>query len=94
MATDPIWQPGSDTIARNISGEMVLMHLDSGMYFGLNAVGARVWELLAAEPLTAGAITDTLAAEFDAPRETIAGDVEALLGELAQHALIAPSDRQ
>jgi len=31
-------------VSREIEGETVLLNLESGRYFGLNAVGTRVWQ--------------------------------------------------
>jgi pyrroloquinoline quinone biosynthesis protein D len=35
-----------------------------------------------------GAVIDALAAAYDAPRETIAADVQALVGELSQNGVV------
>ena len=55
---------------RNLDGEAVLLHLDSGKYFGLNEVGTRIWELLA-EHRETGAVCRALLAEFDVPEERL-----------------------
>jgi hypothetical protein len=36
-----------DAIFRELDGEAVILHLDSGMYFGLDPVGTRLWQLIA-----------------------------------------------
>ena len=33
-------------ICRELSGETVLLNLESGVYYGLDAVGTRVWQLM------------------------------------------------
>jgi hypothetical protein len=33
-------------LAREVDGEAVLLHLDTESYFGLDAVGTRMWKLL------------------------------------------------
>jgi hypothetical protein len=80
-----------DVVCREIEGEAVLLHLGTGIYFGLNAVGTRVWQLLEAAQ-DAPAIVDTLAAEYEADRETIARDVGELLAALAGRQLILAKD--
>lgn len=35
-----------NVVFREIAGEMVLLDLSSGTYFGLNETGARIWNLL------------------------------------------------
>lgn len=74
-------------IAREVSGEMVLMDLQSGTYFALDPIGARVWELLE-QGLTLSMICDAIHAEYDAPRETIENDVGELCGDLLEKKLL------
>lgn len=77
-----------DVIFRELDGEVVLLDLASGRYYGLNAVGARVWAVIAA----GGGVDDavaTVAAEFDAPEPEIAADVAALLDDLVARGLVA-----
>jgi Coenzyme PQQ synthesis protein D (PqqD) len=89
-----------DVVFRNLDGEVVLLDLASGTYFGLNEVGTRIWEMIEAghdEP----AIVSALAAEYAADAATIAADVKRLLGELRSRRLVveeegasAPSPRE
>ena len=39
-----------EVVAREVGGEMVLLDLASGQYFGLDTVGGRIWELLSERP--------------------------------------------
>ena len=39
-----------DAISTEVSGEAVILHLEDGVYFGLNEVGSRIWGLVA-EPV-------------------------------------------
>jgi len=36
-----------DVVFRDLAGEAVILNLASGIYFGLNEVGTRMWNLLA-----------------------------------------------
>ena len=77
----------TDVISRKVGDEVDLLDLQRGVYFGLDAVGARVWALLSRGNETAE-IVATLAREYDAPAETIDADVQKLLGELRDEGLI------
>lgn len=79
-----------DVIARDVAGEMVLLNLETGIYFGLDAVGCRVWERLADEGATLAQLTDLVEAEFDAPRDVIERDLQALLEQFIENRLIEP----
>jgi hypothetical protein len=81
--------PSKDAVFRDLDGEAVILHLDSGTYFGLNAVGTRIWQLMEREGrLTA--VLDDLRAEYDAAPDVLERDlldlvarlVEARLGEV------------
>jgi len=59
------------------------------VYFGLNTVGARVWELLPPVTRTCGELVDKLAAEYtDVEPNVIREDVTELLTELEGHGLL------
>lgn len=80
-------RPSPDVLCRELDGEAVLLDLGSGLYFGLNASGTRVWQLL--EQGTApGDIAARIADEFDAPIDVIARDVARLLDELRARGLL------
>ena len=63
------------------------MNLRSEQFYSLDGVACRIWDLLA-EPATPVGLTDTIAAEFDAPREEILSDVDALLADLLRGGLV------
>ncbi|HEX6975012.1 MAG TPA: PqqD family peptide modification chaperone [Vicinamibacterales bacterium] len=75
-------------VFRELDGEAVLLNLDSGQYFGLNAVGTRIWQLLA-EAKRPQPIIDALLAEYEVSHAELESDVLALLGQLADRGLIA-----
>lgn len=75
-------------IFRELDGEAVLLNLDSGQYFGLNAVGTRIWQLLAEAGRPAAAV-ERMLAEFDVPRDELESDMLALIEQLAAKGLIA-----
>lgn len=77
-----------DVVAREVGGEMVLLDLASGQYFGLDSVGGRIWELLTDQPHTLAQLCDEIEAEFDAPRDKIEADLLALAVQLREQELI------
>ncbi len=78
---------GKDQISADLSGEAAILNLKSGIYYGLNEVGARIWSLLK-EPKAVDEIKNTLLREFDVEPERCALDLFALLKELSSHGLI------
>jgi hypothetical protein len=78
-----------DVVAREVGGEMVLLDLNSGQYFGLDTVGGRIWTLLSERPHDLKELCDLIEAEFDAPRDRIEADLLALAKELRDQELIS-----
>jgi hypothetical protein len=74
-------------IMQQVEGDAVLLDIDSGEYFTLNDVGARVWALCDGT-VTADAIVATVCDEYDADPATIATDVMALFESLAGAGLV------
>jgi len=80
-----------DVVDRELGGEVVLLDLSSGLYFGLGSVGARVWEMLSQKPRTLRELADDLEREFDAPIERIEADLLELAQALRERELIIES---
>ncbi len=77
-------------VARKVGEELVILHLESGTYFGLDPVGARIWELIGEEK-TLAEVCEAMLEEYDVPREDIERDTMNLLEELLAQDLITPS---
>ena len=78
-------------VACQVGGEAVILHLDEGVYYGLNEVGARVWQLVQ-EELTVAEIVDAIVAEYGVDRAQCLGDIQELVAGLAEHKLVIVSD--
>lgn len=74
-------------VARQVEGDMVLLDLESGIYFALDPVGARIWELIA-DGTALGAVRDTMLEEFNVEADTLEGDIQALVSDLETRKLI------
>jgi hypothetical protein len=80
-----------DVVFRDLEGEAVILDLTSGRYFGLNAVGTRIWMLLeAGTPIEQ--IVRAIAEEYEADAAQIDRDVKALIEDLSSRRLIVWSD--
>ena len=71
----------------DLDDEAAILNLKTGVYFGLNEVGAWIWKLIQ-QPRTVAAVRAALLDEFEVTPEQAEADLQALLGELAQHHLI------
>ena len=84
-------QPRDGVIAKMVGSEMVLLDYDRGIYYGLNPVGARMWQLMA-EGATMEQIVEVLAGEYEVAAATLAGDLDALLRDLEAKELVHAAD--
>jgi Coenzyme PQQ synthesis protein D (PqqD) len=84
---DSFIRAGKEQVACDLAGEAVILSLKSGRYFGLDEVGARVWNLLQ-ESTTVGAVLDTVLAEYDVAIDQLEDDLFALLEQMVIHELI------
>jgi hypothetical protein len=88
-----IYATADNVISRKIETELVIVPLEDGIgklddcLFSLNETGKEIWRLLDGTlPVTA--IIDILTEKYNAPRETIASDVTALVGKLLYKGLV------
>ena len=91
MMNSDVFRASDDVVAREVGGEMVLLDLASGTYFGLGAVGGRVWEQLSQGDASLAQLAELIEAEFDAPRDVIEQDLAELLGQLVDKQLAIPA---
>lgn len=76
-----------DVKAVSHGDKLVLMNLRSEQFYSLDGIACRVWDLLE-RPATQARLTDTIQAEFDAPREEILRDLDGLLADLVKDGLV------
>lgn len=82
-----------NVVFRDLAGESVLLNLDTGTYFGLDAIGTRLWHLVAEHGSTELAV-DTLLAEYDVEAPRLQKDVDALIGQLLTKKLLTTDAEQ
>jgi hypothetical protein len=83
---DSVVAASDDAVFRELDGESVLLNLESGMYFGLDAVGTRVWQLAGGGGSLRG-IRERLVEEYDAEPSIIERDLLALADTLVTKGL-------
>ena len=81
-----------DVISQEVSGETVLLDLESENYFGLDAIGTRIWQLIK-ETNELQSIFDTLLEEYDVSEERLQQDLDTLLGEITKLGLATLEQR-
>jgi coenzyme PQQ synthesis protein D (PqqD) len=74
-------------VSCDLAGEAAILEMKSGIYYGLNAVGARIWSLVQA-PRRVSDICAALLEEYEVEPERCQADIWALLEELLDKGLV------
>lgn len=77
----------SEPVTGLVDGEIVMMSISAGAYFGLNGVGSEIWNMLQ-EPMQVSAICDRLLARYEVDRETVMREVIRFAGEMLDRGLL------
>ena len=75
-------------VSREIGGELVLLDLAGGFYFGLNAVGAAIWQRLEEGPATIAQLTEQVVQTFEVDAETARADIVDLVAKMKDQGLV------
>lgn len=76
-----------DQVSTELDGEVVILNLADGVYYGLDPVGAHVWTLIT-RPRTVAELRDAVVAEFDVDAPTAERDLLGLLHDMAARGLV------
>lgn len=78
-----------EVVSQQVGDEMIVLNLQTGIYWGLNPTGAAIWGEIARHGDLRKTIR-TLRARFDATEETLTAAVEGLLAQLIKEGLVVP----
>lgn len=73
-----------------VDGEAVLIGIETGRYYGLDAIGTAIWSRLE-QPCSIDALCAGLAEEFEGDPEVIAQETRAFLDLLIARDLVRPA---
>jgi chromosome condensin MukBEF MukE localization factor len=80
--------PNPTVVCAELDGEAILLDAQSGIYFGLDAVGTDIWRLLE-RGADSRQIVEELLADYDVERERLVGDVNTFIEHLRRQGLVA-----
>ncbi|HEV7426997.1 MAG TPA: PqqD family peptide modification chaperone [Thermoanaerobaculia bacterium] len=76
-----------EQLASSIGGETVILGLQSGRYYGVDRVSARVWQIIQ-EPRRVADICNAIVTEYEVDPHVCEADILALLRQMADGHLI------
>ncbi len=74
-------------LSTEVEGEVVMMDMESGLYYGLDAVGSDIWRRLET-PATVADLAAALSGTYAADPGAIGRDLSAFLLRMAEHGLV------
>jgi len=91
VSLDAALKVSSDVVFRELDGEAIVLNLATGVYFGLDPVGTRMWQLIDQRGRLQDVVT-VMCDEYDAPAAQIERDLVALVAELVRMGLMCRAD--
>ena len=79
-----------DVVFRELDGEGVILNLASGIYFGLDRTGTRMWQLIDQHGQLA-IVAAALCEEYEVEPQLVERDLIQLASELADKGLLVPA---
>ena len=79
--------PSEQALESRVGEETVILHLERDIYYGLDQLGTRIWQLLK-DGMAPVAISDIVVREYGASREAIEADMRRFLSDLYAHAIV------
>jgi hypothetical protein len=80
-------QQSKEGVSSDLGGETAILNMKTGLYYCLDAVGARIWNLIE-RPKTVQEIRDTLLNEYEVEYARCENDLMAILQQLESEGLI------
>jgi len=77
----------SQQVSVDLTGEAVVLHTGSGVYFGMDEVAQRIWQAIQ-KPARVADVLTSLTDEYDVPLDQIRDDLLSFLAELESAGLI------
>jgi hypothetical protein len=74
-------------LSADVGGDVMVLELDEGVYFGIEGAGQLIWHLVQ-NPRSIGEVVDRVVDEFDVSRDTAQADVVAFIDSLRVNGLL------
>lgn len=82
-----VFVTSKDNVSCALGEEAAILHMRSGVYYGLDPVGARVWNLLT-QPRSVEELCKAVVAEYDVEPARCESDILALLDKMRSEGLV------
>ena len=87
LGLDSVIVAGAGHVSCALGSEIAILDLKNGAYYGLDEIGAAIWNMLE-KPIRVGAVRDALLERYEVEPARGESDLLNLLAELHSHGLI------
>lgn len=77
-------------VTAEMDGDIVMMNVESGTYYGLTGVGPEIWAALE-NPRSADDLIDHLLPRYEVSAEMLRQDINAFLTDMQKNGLVHPA---
>lgn len=79
-----------ELLSVEMDGDLVMMSIESGNYFGVSGIGPFIWQLIET-PQSFGGLVEAICAEFEVDAETASVDLRSFLEALSENEMVKAS---
>ena len=87
IESETVLTASPDAIGSDVDGEIVLISVTTGKYFGFDTIGSEIWRRLQA-PISLGDLCAGLQADCDGDAVTIEREAREFVAKLAERGLV------
>ena len=87
VTLESLIQASPDQVSCDLEGDAAILNLKTGVYYGLDPVGAMVWKLIE-QPRTVASVRDAMLETYEVDAARCERDLFVLLDRLAEEGLI------
>lgn len=88
LKKDSRYRLTSQQISSNLSGEVIILDHEKGIYYGLDEVGALIYAELEKEPQTIEVLCNLVSNEYEIEKSECVHDIELLIKDLIKEKLV------
>ena len=79
-------------LSRDLQGELVILDLNTGLYFGLDPVGTKIWHLLQ-EHQSLRKVLDSMVDEYEVTEAVCAHDLLGFVAKMLERGLVEVNNK-
>lgn len=77
----------NEVVSCDLDGETAMLNMENGVYYGLNPMGTRIWELIK-KPITIQEIMNKILEEYEVDEDTCYDDLTELIEQMLENKLV------